>query len=99
VTTLPIYYLAYRIGNLISPHKLYWYDIKHKLEIIGDSTNWSQILHVIMSMSWETAVILFVGSLVFALPCAALAYTLSLKLFTQLRRKRTEKHILRAKRR
>ncbi|HBT96404.1 MAG TPA: DUF2062 domain-containing protein, partial [Desulfobulbaceae bacterium] len=33
VTTLPIYYLAYRIGNLISPHKLYWYDIKHKLEI------------------------------------------------------------------
>jgi uncharacterized protein (DUF2062 family) len=94
VTTVPIYYFSFALGNLISPHKLRWQDIKHSLDVImhGD---WSQSLHVIMNMSWETAVILFVGSLVFALPCAVIAYALSLRIFTRLRQKKAEKHILR----
>ena len=94
VTTAPIYYFSFVLGNLISPHKLHWQDIKHNLDVIMNGS-WSQSLHVIMNMSWETAVILFVGSLVFALPCAIIAYALSLKIFTRLRQKRAEKHILR----
>ena len=97
VTTVPIYYISFVLGNLISPHKLSWRDIKQNLDVIMNG-DWSQALHVIMNMSWETAVILLVGSLVFALPCAAIAYALSLKIFTHLRQKRAKKHILRLRR-
>ncbi|MDR3089612.1 MAG: DUF2062 domain-containing protein [Desulfobulbaceae bacterium] len=95
LTTLPIYYISFLLGNWIIPNKLSWLDIQRSLDTIMHGDDWSQSLHVVMNMSWETMVVLFVGSLVFALPCAALAYVAAIKFFTRLRRKRADKHILR----
>jgi len=84
VTTEPIYYFSFVLGKWICPRKLHGKGSKSSLDVIMNG-DWSQTLYTVMNMSWETAVVLFVGALVFALPCTVITYALSLIIFTRQR--------------
>ena len=95
LTLLPIYYISYVLGDVVTPYDLHWADVKHSFHNILHGGDFQQSLADLSAVGWDALIVLQVGGLVFALPFSILAYYLSLKFFIRIRQKRQEKHILR----
>lgn len=92
-TYLPLYYLAWLVGNRMLPGRATW----ELLESSADSMRQSSLSEAMLlagQLGFDTAVVLLAGGLVMALPLALLSYPVSLRLFGSLARKRYQKHLL-----
>ncbi len=51
-------------------------------------------MKIVASLGYEAVIVLLVGGVVLALPCAVPSYFFSLRFFVKIRKKRRQKHIL-----
>jgi len=87
------YYLAWRIGNTLFPGRLDWERISGLLSVLRHSS-FADGVRVLYQTGLDGAVVMLSGGVVLGLPCAVLAYFVSLKLFVSWQTKRRQRHLL-----
>ncbi len=96
LTYLPLYYLAWLLGDLLLPGRASWEILKvgvARMQEVG----WGEAIAVAGRMGLDMGLVLLAGGMVLALPLALLSYPLALRGFLQIERKRYEKHLLNTK--
>jgi len=96
LTYLPLYYLAWLVGNLLLPGWASWETLKAGIDRMQD-VGWVEAIAVAGRMGWDTGLVLLAGGMVLALPMALLSYPPALRGFLRIERKRYEKHLLNTK--
>ena len=96
LTYLPLYYLAWLVGNLLLPGRASWESLKAGIDRMQD-VGWVEAIAVTGRMGWDTGLVLLAGGMVLALPMALLSYPAALRGFLRIERKRYEKHLLHTK--
>lgn len=91
LTIVPQYYLAWKIGNLITPGDLSWSRIKGELSIIMSDASFSEILSSIGKLGMETIIGMVLGGCLLAVPFSLIGFWISRRFFSGLEKKRLEK--------
>ncbi len=94
LTYIPQYYLALRIGSLVTPYELSWGQIKSVLEIVLSDVSFSTRMSALLNVSYEAIIVMCIGGIILALPFTIISYYLSYMTFIKIRNKRLEKRIL-----
>lgn len=94
LTNIPQYYIVTIVGNALTPYDLTWADFKVVLEQLLQHPGFSQSMKIIGGLGYEAAIVLLVGGLALAVPCAIPSYFLSRRFFLKIREKRRQKHLL-----
>lgn len=94
VTYVPQYYLSTIVGNALTPYELTWSGIKEVLELLLQHPGLTESIKIVASLGYEAVIVLLVGGVALALPCAVPSYFLALRFFVKIRKKRRQKHIL-----
>lgn len=94
LTYVPQYYLALKIGNLVTPYELNWARIKEVLEVVLSDASFKERLQPVISLGYEAIFVMLAGGFLLALPLALGSYYLIYNLIVTYRRKRREKQIL-----
>ncbi len=95
-TYIPLYYLAWLVGNLLLPGRASWESLQtaiarmHEVGLVKSIPLAGQI-------GFDAGSVLLVGGLVLAVPLALLSYVPALRFFVQLERKRYARHLLNKK--
>ena len=87
------YYLAWKIGDMLLPHRLSWERIQHVLATTKEA-GIVEGFKILSHLSVDAMLVMQSGGLVLAIPTAIITYCLSYCLFEKIRKKRQEKHIL-----
>ncbi len=85
------YFLAWKIGNWITPRDLSWGRIQSLMDFIHSGSGFLEILHAIGELGLETIFALVTGGCILALPFTVIAYVLTCKYFLTMQRKRQAK--------
>lgn len=93
-TYVPLYYLSTIVGNILTPYELTWDRIKEVLDVLMQHPGLSKSIEVLMGIGYEAVIVLLVGGVVLALPCAFASYFLSLRFFQKMRQSQRQKHLL-----
>ncbi len=88
-TYIPLYYLAWLVGDYLLPGKSSWTLLKTTIATIQHS-GLSESLTLLGQIGFDTTVVLLTGGLVLALPPALLSYPLACKLFKKLANRRQQ---------
>ncbi|MDO8948126.1 MAG: DUF2062 domain-containing protein [Desulfocapsaceae bacterium] len=94
ITYVPQYYLSTIVGNVLTPYQLSWTRIKEVLDILLQHPGLYKSLEALVGLGYEAAIVLVVGGIVLALPFTIASYFFSLRLFVQIRQKRSQRHLL-----
>lgn len=90
------YYLAWRIGNWLTPHDLSWARISQVMSVLTSEATFREALNSVMSLGIETITVMVLGGCLLALPLSVVGYFASLHFFTVLREKRAKRKLKRA---
>lgn len=93
-TLVPQYYLCWKVGNWVLPGHLSWHKIRMVMAVVHSDLGFSESLRSLGRLSTEAVTVLLLGGVILALPTAIIAYPLSRRLFTAIRTKRHQKHVL-----
>lgn len=93
ITYIPLYYLAWLIGNFLLPGKASWETLETTVTTIQQS-NLSEAIILTGQIGFDTAIVVLTGGFVLAFPLAILSYPVFYKLFMGIAKKRSQKHIL-----
>lgn len=93
ITYIPLYYLAWLIGNFLFPGRATWATLETTVTKMQQS-NLSEAIILAGQIGFDTAIVVLTGGLVLALPLAMLSYPLIYRLFLRIAKKRSQKHIL-----
>jgi hypothetical protein len=93
-TYVPIYYLSLVIGNAVTPYELNWEKIKAVLDLLLSHPGIGPSITAVFNLGFEAITVLVVGGCILAIPFTIASYYFSFSLFTKIRKKRQEKHIL-----
>ncbi len=96
LTYIPLYYLAWLVGNLILPGRADWATLKTVIDRMQE-VGFVEAISFAGRVGFDTGMVLLVGGLVLALPLAILSYPLALRFFLGIERRRYEKHLLNKK--
>ena len=94
ITWIPQYHLSWYIGNQLIPGKLTWERIKELLDFLTSGTGIKEGIIAIAHMGVDAILVMVLGGILLAIPFTVGGYFFSFNFFTTLRRKRSEKHIL-----
>jgi uncharacterized protein len=94
VTFVLQYYLAFRIGNWLTPGNISWEKMSELMEALSSGAHFREFLAALGHMGQETLMILLIGGSVLAIPFTIASYILSFLFFKSLQQKQSEKHIL-----
>ncbi len=94
ITYVPQYYLATIIGNVLTPYELTWTRIKEVLDVLSQYPGLYRSLEILSGLGYEALIVLLVGGIALALPCAVASYFLSLRFFLKIRQEKMQKHLL-----
>lgn len=94
ITYVPQYYFSTVIGNMLTPYNLNWERIQSVLDILLCKPGFRESIKAVLDLGYESVIVLLVGGVVLALPFGIASYFLSFKFFTNVHRKRRNKHIL-----
>ncbi len=97
LTYIPIYYLCMVIGNFLTPYNITWSRISTVLKAIISGDGFKTSVDMLSHLGIEVFTVMLTGGIVIALPTAIICYVFTLKLFVKIRQKRSDRHILRAK--
>ncbi len=87
------YYLVWKVGNAIFPHRSTWQHLKELLQAFR-SQNFLSNMDKLGELGLNTTLVMLTGGLVLGLPAALLTYFVSRRLFAFWQRKKQEKHLL-----
>jgi len=93
LTYVPLYYLAWFIGNLILPGRASWAVLSSTLQRIVE-VGFSESLSLIFGVGFDAGLVVLVGGLLLAVIPALISYPVALICFTRIQKKRYRKHIL-----
>ncbi|MDW7772040.1 MAG: DUF2062 domain-containing protein [Desulfobulbaceae bacterium] len=93
LTFVPVYFLCWKIGNFILPHRLTWTRMQEVLAVFS-SEGFLESLRTVSGLSLDAILVMITGGLLLALPAALISYYFSLLFFIKLREKRRQKHLL-----
>lgn len=88
VTYLPIYYIALKIGNFVTPYTLSWHHIKRLVFAFSQHHSFIEACHKIAELGSEAIIVLLSGGILFALPFSIIAYYAAFHLFSKIDRRR-----------
>lgn len=93
LTYVPLYYLAWYIGNLLLPGRASWEILNNSLQLIlaGDFT---QSLSLVCNVGFDTGVVILTGGMVLAIIPTIIVYPLAIMFFYRLQKKRYKRHVL-----
>ncbi len=93
-TYVPIYYLSLVIGNAVTPYELNWDKIKAVLDLLLSHPGIGPSFAAVFNLGFEAITVMVVGGCILAIPFTIASYYFSFSLFSKIRKKRQEKHIL-----
>ena len=96
LTLVPQYWLAWRIGDWFLPGRLSWDRLRATLELFH-TRGLMDSLQVLGDMGMDALLVMLAGGLVLALPTGLCTYVLVRRLFTRLRNRRRQAHLLNAR--
>jgi hypothetical protein len=94
LTYIGIYYFSLRLGNLVTPFTLNWEKIKSVLDVVLSDGSLETRIKPLLSLGYESTILMMAGGIVLALPFAVLSYYSCLFLVNTYRRKRLQKQVL-----
>ncbi len=94
LTYVPQYYLALRIGNLVTPFQLSWERVEEVLKIVLSDASFQMRIQPLLSLGYEAVAVMLTGGIILSLPFAVATYYLCLWLVAGYRKRRRQKHIL-----
>ena len=94
LTYVPIYYFSLVIGNAVTPYNLSWEKIKDVLNLLLSHPGLGPSLQALANLGFEAIIVMVVGGCILAIPFTIASYYFSFILFVKIRKKRSEKHIL-----
>jgi len=80
-TLVPIYYCSLRIGNYLTPYHVNFNSLEYILREFQSGSGITPMFTSILSLGYETSIVLVVGGFVFSLPFAILSYYGALSFF------------------
>ena len=93
LTYVPLYYLAWFIGNLILPGRASWEVLSTTLHRIVE-VGFTESLVLVFGVGFDAGLVILVGGLLLAVIPALISYPVALISFTRIQKTRYEKHIL-----
>jgi len=93
LTMVPLYYLCWKVGDLVLPNRLSWERIEEVLTILKNS-GFMESLDSITHLSTDAIIVMLSGGLLLGLPLAAVSYFTTFRFFTTLQEKKRQKHLL-----
>jgi len=87
------YYAAWRVGNILLPHRLSWERLQQVLEMTKEAglvDGFKTLSH----LSVDAILVMMTGGVILAIPAALIAYYLSYRFFDRIQKKRQQKHLL-----
>ncbi|MBV5317076.1 MAG: DUF2062 domain-containing protein [Desulfobulbaceae bacterium] len=96
LTYVPLYYLAWLIGNLLLSGRASWETLQAAIVQV-QQVGMIEALPLLGQMGFDAGIVLLAGGCILALPPALCSYPIALRFFGLLERKRSEKHLLNAK--
>ncbi len=94
LTSLPLYFLALRLGNLVTPYQVDWAKIKSVTDIVFSESSFAVMLATLGELGLETLIVMLTGGILLALPFGLASYYLFYQLILRYQRKRYNKHLL-----
>ncbi len=93
ITYLPLYYLAWLVGDFLFPGRASWPVLQAALAQL-QHLSLTKAVSLAAQIGVDVGVVLLAGGCLIALPPALLSYPLALRFFLALERKRHQKHLL-----
>ena len=93
LTYIPLYYLAWVVGNFILPGRAEWTTLKAAIDRMY-GVGFVEAISLAGRVGLDTGMVLLAGGLVLALPLAIFSYPAALRCFVRIERRRYEKHLL-----
>lgn len=92
-TFAPIYFVSVYCGNIVTPYKLSWAKVEIIIDRLLNSNGFFESAQLILSLGYETVVVLLAGGLAFAIPLTILSYFIMFRFFSKIQQKRNDKII------
>ncbi len=96
LTYLPLYYLAWLVGNFFLSEKASWEALRTTIEQV-QQVGMVKALPLLGKMGFDAGIVLLVGGCTLALPLAFCSYPIAFRFFGLLERKRSGKHPMNTK--
>jgi uncharacterized protein (DUF2062 family) len=96
LTYVPLYYLAWLVGNFFLSEKASWEVLRTTIEQV-QHMGMVEALPLLGKMGFDAGIVLLVGGCTLALPLAFCSYPIAFRFFGLMERKRSEKHPLNRK--
>jgi len=93
LTYVPLYYLAWFIGNLLLPGRASWEILNNSLQAILDG-GFTESLSLVCNVGFDTGVVILTGGMILAIIPTIIVYPLATIFFYRLEKKRYQKHVL-----
>ena len=93
ISYIPLYYLAWLIGNFLLPGKASWATLEATITKIQQS-NLSEAIVLTGQVGFDTAIVVLAGGCVLAFPLAIISYPIFYRLLSRIAEKRRQKHLL-----
>lgn len=87
------YFLAWRIGDILLPHRLSWERLQQVLAVTKEAglvDGFKTLSH----LSVDAMLVMMTGGIILAIPTAIITYYASYHLFDKIQKNRQEKHLL-----
>ena len=93
LTLAPQYYLAWKIGDFCFPGRLTWERLRQILEMIK-TEGIMDSLRTMADIGYDALLVMMTGGVILAVPTGLLTYLAVHHIFSRLRQKRRQKHLL-----
>jgi uncharacterized protein (DUF2062 family) len=93
ISYVPLYYLAWLIGDFLLPGRASWETLEAAVTTIQQS-NLSEAIILAGQIGFDTAVVVLAGGCILAFPLAIISYPIFFRLLSTIAKKRSQKHIL-----
>jgi len=87
------YYVSWKIGDAILPHRLTWERLQQVMATI-ENAGFMEGAKILSHLSYDAILVMVTGGLILALPLGIITYFLSYHFFVRLQEKRKQKKIL-----
>ena len=88
------YYVSWKIGNALLPHRLTWDRLQQVLSTIQDD-GFIDGVKTLSHLSYDAILVMLTGGLIIAIPLGIITYFVSYYFFIHIQEKRQRKHVLR----
>ncbi|MDX9840844.1 MAG: DUF2062 domain-containing protein [Desulfobulbus sp.] len=92
------YYISWKIGDFLLPHRLSWERIQAAITHLREN-GMLENLHIIQQLGWDAILVMLSGGLVLAVPGGIFTYVAVYRLTEKFQEKRRSKHLLNERRR